>query len=42
MKASSQMSSIDPLIEWLPLTSHATSAIIQPPTMALQKMVESE
>jgi len=26
----------DPVMEWLPLTNHATRAIIQPPMTALQ------
>ena len=33
-----QISATEPVMEWLPLTSHATMAMIQPPTTPLQKM----
>jgi hypothetical protein len=37
MKVRLQMMATEPVMEWLPLTSQATMAMIQPPTTPLQK-----
>ena len=42
MNVSAHITATDPVMEWLPLTSHATMAIIHPPTTPLQKICRIE